>query len=437
MTNNWPSSARRLLALLISVAPALFAGGFEGSGIGTRALSMGGAFVGLADDWTAGFWNPAGLSFAGKSGTGLSVDLLSLHALDGNSIANPLPPHTQANTQQGDPFSQLGGEPSRFGVTDTTIHAALPSVAGFQTWGPWSFSLGVFAPLGYKFTLEDATLPGYSISYESQGSILEYNLSLSRKIGDRFSLGAGVNFLDASVKRDAVKTTATYQYRAAADGRGHAVQGVFGFLGKVTSALSIGGAYKTGSDIELDGTASISDSRFPLTIPGIGTLANESSAQTITLHNPATYSLGLAWTPLRAWTWTTDWEGTDWRPMRDKVDFAQQGTILQTQDYDAHWRFTNRARVGTEYRWSYSEEREMIARAGYTWDPSAVPDSSVSVTNLVDVSRNVLTLGIAWKIRNWEPAIGLAYGSGSRHVNGVDYKKVDRLLSVGFHYRTL
>ena len=72
-----------------------------------------------------------------------------------------------------------------------------------------------------------------------------------------------------------------------------------------------------------------------------------------------------------------------------------------------------------------------------SWDPYAVPDSAVSVTNLVDVSRHVYTLGASWRLGNWEPSVGFAYAAGSRTANGVDYKKVDRLLSVGLEYRTL
>jgi hypothetical protein len=38
-----------------------YAGAFQQLGLGARALGLGGAFVGVADDATAGFWNPAGL----------------------------------------------------------------------------------------------------------------------------------------------------------------------------------------------------------------------------------------------------------------------------------------------------------------------------------------------------------------------------------------
>jgi Uncharacterised protein family (UPF0164) len=41
---------------------AKYAGDFMSLGVGGRALGMGGAFVALANDVTAGYWNPAGLA---------------------------------------------------------------------------------------------------------------------------------------------------------------------------------------------------------------------------------------------------------------------------------------------------------------------------------------------------------------------------------------
>ena len=61
--------SRYNLVLLFSVALLLLmtgsvagGGGFAVPGVGSKALGMGGAFRGLADDWSACFWNPAGLS---------------------------------------------------------------------------------------------------------------------------------------------------------------------------------------------------------------------------------------------------------------------------------------------------------------------------------------------------------------------------------------
>jgi len=57
-----------LALLLILAAPgaqaAKYAGAFMDDGGGARALALGGAFTAVADDPSAAYWNPAGLSFA-------------------------------------------------------------------------------------------------------------------------------------------------------------------------------------------------------------------------------------------------------------------------------------------------------------------------------------------------------------------------------------
>ncbi len=61
---------------------AKYAGEFLSLGVGGRALGMGGAFVGVADDASAGYWNPAGLfQLKGK-------ELLLMHAQTFGSLLN-------------------------------------------------------------------------------------------------------------------------------------------------------------------------------------------------------------------------------------------------------------------------------------------------------------------------------------------------------------
>ena len=70
-----------LLMVISAMALAEGVGAFSAfdSGIGARALAMGGAFVAVANDATAAYWNPAGL--AGLTDTrldGMSTDLFGL-----------------------------------------------------------------------------------------------------------------------------------------------------------------------------------------------------------------------------------------------------------------------------------------------------------------------------------------------------------------------
>jgi hypothetical protein len=55
-----------------------YAGAFLQLGLGARALGMGGAFVGVADDATAGFWNPAGLAQVQMRAFGASYRKMTL-----------------------------------------------------------------------------------------------------------------------------------------------------------------------------------------------------------------------------------------------------------------------------------------------------------------------------------------------------------------------
>ena len=74
-------SVRCILALSVVLAAAAagsahaankYAGEFLTHGVGARALGMGSAFVAVADDVTAGYWNPAGVADA----NGRSVQLM-------------------------------------------------------------------------------------------------------------------------------------------------------------------------------------------------------------------------------------------------------------------------------------------------------------------------------------------------------------------------
>lgn len=53
--------------ILLGTFNSAFAGGYDVNAIGHRARAMGGAFTGLADDWSAAYYNPAGCAFLDAS----------------------------------------------------------------------------------------------------------------------------------------------------------------------------------------------------------------------------------------------------------------------------------------------------------------------------------------------------------------------------------
>ncbi|KPL01062.1 MAG: hypothetical protein AMJ91_01845 [candidate division Zixibacteria bacterium SM23_73_3] len=71
-----------LILFSAQVFGAKYAGEFLSLGVGARALGMGGAFVGVADDVTACFWNPSGLSQLNRK------ELCLMHAETFGSLLN-------------------------------------------------------------------------------------------------------------------------------------------------------------------------------------------------------------------------------------------------------------------------------------------------------------------------------------------------------------
>ena len=61
------------------------------AGVGVRAMGMGGAYVGVADDFTAVYWNPAGLAQMRKTKPDLViVDFMMSYVLDGAAVSREM-----------------------------------------------------------------------------------------------------------------------------------------------------------------------------------------------------------------------------------------------------------------------------------------------------------------------------------------------------------
>ncbi|HEU4335201.1 MAG TPA: PorV/PorQ family protein [Candidatus Eisenbacteria bacterium] len=107
-----------LLAIVLAAAPreaaaTRYAGEFLRIGVGARALGMGSAFAGLADDGTAAFWNPAGLA------TQQTRQVHAMHAEQFGSIVQyDYLSYTMPLTGPGKPNQGIGVSLIRLGVND-------------------------------------------------------------------------------------------------------------------------------------------------------------------------------------------------------------------------------------------------------------------------------------------------------------------------------
>jgi len=159
-----------------------YAGEFMSIGVGGRALALGSAFVGLADDVTAGYWNPAGLSRLSYPQLGLMHDerFAGLVNYDYGGVALPL-----------GPASTLGLSVIRLGVDNIpdTRNAGVDAFGNPLPPDEWENFAGIDPSRIVWFNSADWAV----------------YLSYSRRVSEVFSYGANVKF----IRRDNGESSAT------------------------------------------------------------------------------------------------------------------------------------------------------------------------------------------------------------------------------------
>jgi long-chain fatty acid transport protein len=370
---------------------------------------MGGAFIGVADDWSAIYWNPAGLAHLKKSQAGASFEYLRVITHDSDGLKNAQIPFTQANVQRGDVFSQFGGEPTQFNGQDSDFRSLLPGLGGAWVTHGVTVAGGSYAPLGFAFNVADGKDPGYSASFKSRGAIIDHNLSLAKTIFPGISIGAGINLVQASLARTSDKRAPGYESSISADAKTLDVQGVFGLLVDLGRHAHVGAVYRTGQDLSLKGHAGVSDGRFPA----------ESSDFTRMVRNPTTYGIGISILPFDCVTISADWQRTEWNATREDTQFDQPGLLLQNQNFDPGWVSTSRYRFGAE--WRLNETWSL--RAGYFRDPQAVALGSQALTGIIDPDLKYYTSGISFHRARWGASLTSQTGSGKTVVAGRTLRK--------------
>ena len=414
----------------ILITPLLYAGGYEFGGLGSRALSMGGAYIGLADDWTASYWNPAGL--AQLEGAGAGLDFLSTHpTLRGSDSFANLPPTPQTAEKYKytkDMFINYSGmEPDQFNKTSTNYHFYQPQgLGGYMTFPEFTVGLTVYSPMGYYSDWNDTLSYGmgsiYAKNYQ-QLVIVETQLTISREIFDGLYAGAGIALLYDRIERKAEKDVSNsgildYDYDFDLKNDGYGAEGSFGLLYKISDMISAGAVYRTGSTVKMTGNTSSS-----LSFMGL----DEDTNDTYKFRHPPTWGVGLAITPIMdELILTADFQQTMWSFYRTNVQYDQEGVLLQSSSYDEDWSDSNRYRVGAEYMLKPT----WAVRAGFFFDESPLPAKAVSLAHIADVDRKNITFGTGFEIAQGltADAVG-AVAWGDRTAEGADYEQ--RIWAVG------
>jgi len=245
------------VAFLFVLSSLVSANGLNLNGFGSRAVAMGGAFVGLADDYSAIFWNPAGIAQFGEKTLGMTGDLI-------------MPSSTYKFQFMG--VTLVNAE------SESKIYPS--GLAGY--YHPLSDKLvagiGVYTPSGLGISWDGADFApftrGQSYKWETYIGVISISPALAYKISDQISVGATLNLnygffnidqhagiATVPINQPPYSTTVDLgQYSESSDGWG--VSGTLGILVKPSDIFSFGATVRTPSKVTMSGEASISNFQF-------------------------------------------------------------------------------------------------------------------------------------------------------------------------------
>ena len=389
-----------LLVLLLT--PIIASGnGLNLNGVGSKAIGMGGAFIGLADDYSAVFWNPAGLTQI--KGTSFSVFVIDVI-----------------------PSASYKLDAYGIDATSVTNHYISGAVAAFFDIGT-KLKVGIFGDvpsgLGSEWDGSDL-LPfsgttGTQFEWMSKIGVFHFGPAIAYQLARTVSVGATVNFsygmmdlkrpvdmLDTSggsavPGRDGIMDT---QYSEDSKGMGYGF--TFGVLYRPSHTFGLGVSFKTRNTVKFSGTAEN---------PTLGLMAAPTTSD---FDRDITWPIwvggGIAIKPMEKLTVTADAQWTQWSANQDVLvtdykDASWRGALepVDAHKLNLHWKDKLQIRFGAQYMISES----FAVRAGYYNDPAPAPDETVNII-LPSITYNVITIGLGWRTGSLQADLSFEYLMG-------------------------
>lgn len=444
-----------LLALALAglVASAALGAGFQIPEQGSASMALGMGYIGRADDLSALYHNPAGLTQLQGHNFYLTLAGISPKASYTRLPAGLAPVDSTVS----------GGQVTRYwGVNQAAVDAGMeydtidgkddlipvPAFAwGTHLTGTFekvAVGFGVNAPYGLRsdwaedgpqrymstnislttiyagpYVAWQAT-PGISVGAGVQyvygkaelGLHANYGGALLRMAAANAQVAAGLPALMGAL---GVTTTAALNENLALDGvidvkdgtdQGYSAS--LGVLYKVNDQLQIGATYRKGVDLKVDGDVT-------LTVPAAITQATGGLMQsletkgTTTVSLPDVFGVGVSYKPMAKVALLGDFNWNRWS-CYENIDFdfaandesAAVATYFPDTANPRDWEDAFAVRLGGEYQLNETQ----ALRLGYLFDQEPIPDESIG-PELPTNDRNGITLGYGVKLG--KATVDLAY----------------------------
>lgn len=377
-----------LVALMIfAFSPSAHGSGFLIYEHGAVAMAMGGAFVGLANDATAIFHNPAGIAFL--EGTQISAGVTLIFPSTTMTLDNWPDPAYQSIDLESQVFY-----PPTFYITHKLSDKI---VAGF----------GFFAPYGLGTDWPNpTTFPLRYIATRADMKTLMFNPTIAYKFNDNLSVGVGVSYIHSSLELDltylldltAIPPLGYYDVPITVEntsGTAWAVNAGALYKGE---KFSLGFNWRGGFTIDYDGDLDLDMSNAPIALPENGTVEAPFSF-------PHVLGIGAAFNLSDQVILTADVHYVLWSAFDVIVVEADVPGLPISLDFppiDENFKDSFLIRAGVQYQMN----ENFALRGGFLYDETPQPVESMDPM-LPDSDRWALTAGFGYNVGKF--AIDVAY----------------------------
>jgi long-subunit fatty acid transport protein len=306
------------MAAALSAAEAEVAGELvslgKKTGVGARAISLGEAFTAVADDYSALYYNAAGMTQLSRSeaAVNLSYGYFRNEATIG------------------------GGSPSLSSLESTKLNAlTLVLTDG----GRWALGLGYYVPVSFDDPLAYRASDGTRYLYDAEGQMDHYRLGLAYMINEKVSLGLAASAVGG---REQLEIQDGNTVRFLEEYTGYNLEP--SFLIHLSDLFSVGGSAVVMEQLQLEDTYQ-EKGGSPL----------ESQYD---IHHPFQAKLGIAFQSGLTQV-SFDWHGDFWSSYSYRS--AGEAFIRHDVNYPNKHTFN----IGLE---QHLDKRGPALRLGYTWE---------------------------------------------------------------------
>ncbi len=380
---NRPLGGLRLAAALIYgvtafVPPCLFALGVRIPNQDAEAIGRGNAFVATANNPSALYYNPAGISQL--EGVHIQAGLLSYLGITSD----------YRNSQTG-----------QRATTDYEIVSVPQFYATYTPKdSPLSYGLGVYAPFGLGVKWPENG-PFRDLAIEARLTYITVNPTLAWQVHPTLSIAAGptINYSHAKLRQGiGLAPTDQFDFKGDDWDFGYHV----GMLWKPCSKVSLGANYRSPSTMDYHGSAELNPY-----------VPRASSSDRVDF--PQIVSGGISYRPTEKWNVEVDVDWTDWNSV-DTLDFKGAINPLTGSDVTLplNWHSSWFYHFGAT---RYFENGYFVS-AGYFFSENSTSERNFT-PYVPDTDLHVGSIGVGYKGKNWDWAVAAQIITGPwRTVSG-------------------